>query len=158
MRKADIITSLCLIGVGCIIIYDSNRLGYGWGMSGPEAGFFPFCLGLGIVFFSLVVLVKGVRKLKKEGPGERLIPEGALKPILWVLVPSTVMVLATEFIGLHLSALLFILFYMRAVGKVGWVKVALVSILVPLSLYVIFDKMFLIPLPQGLWGDKLIPF
>jgi hypothetical protein len=47
---------------------------------------------------------------------------------------------------------------MRAVGKIGWVTTLLVSIISPLSLYVIFDKLFLIPLPQGLWGGYLLRF
>ena len=103
-----------------------------------------------------------VRLLEAEarriaGP-KRLIPEGGLKPILWVLLPSTGMVILTEFVGLHIAAAIFLAFYMRAVGKIRWVTVALVSILLPASLFVVFDKLFLIPLPTGLWGSKLIPF
>ena len=88
----------------------------------------------------------------------RLIPEGGLKPILWVLLPSTGMILLTEFVGLHIAAAIFLAFYMRTVGKIRWVTVALVSILLPASLFIVFDKMFLIPLPTGMWGSKLIPF
>jgi hypothetical protein len=47
---------------------------------------------------------------------------------------------------------------MRAVGKIGWVTTVLVSILIPMSLYIAFDKLFLVPLPQGMWGGMLIPF
>jgi hypothetical protein len=35
------------------------------------------------------------------------------------------------------------------------------SILVPLVVYIVFDKIFLIPLPEGFWGGNimaLIPF
>jgi len=85
-------------------------------------------------------------------------PEGALTPILWVLIPATVMVVITEFVGLHVGAALYLAFYMRAVGKIRWVTTILVSLLVPLSLYIAFDKLFLVPLPQGLWGARLIPF
>ena len=68
------------------------------------------------------------------------------------------MVVVMEFVGLHIAAGLFLGFYMRAVGKIGWVTTLLVSILVPMSLYIAFDKLFLVPLPQGLWGGYLIPF
>ena len=88
----------------------------------------------------------------------RLMPEGGLKPILWVLIPSPAMVIITEFVGLHIAAALFLGFYMRAVGKIGWVTMLLVSILFPCRSISSFDKLFLIPLPQGLWGGKLIPF
>lgn len=103
-----------------------------------------------------------VRLLEAEAgriAGEkRLIPEGGLKPILWVLIPSTGMVILTEFVGLHIAAAIFLTFYMRVVGKTGWVTTALVSVLVSMSLYIAFDKFFLVPLPQGLWGARLIPF
>ena len=49
MRKADIIVALGLMVVGLLALGDSVRIGFGWGMSGPEAGFFPFYMGLGIV-------------------------------------------------------------------------------------------------------------
>jgi putative tricarboxylic transport membrane protein len=158
MRKANIGMALFLLAVGGIVLFDAIRLGYGWGMSGPAAGFFPFWLAVGVLICSAIVLFKGIRVYKKEGPGERLIPEGGLKPILWVLLPSAGMVILTSFIGLHLAALCFLAFYMRAVGKIGWVKVALVSVLVPLGMYILFDKLFLIPLPQGLWGGKILFF
>lgn len=85
-------------------------------------------------------------------------PEGALKPILWVLIPATVMIAVTGLVGLHVAAALYLAFYMRAVGKIGWVTTILISLIVPISLYIAFDKLFLVPLPQGLWGAKLIPF
>jgi hypothetical protein len=158
MRKAEIIVSFFFVAIGIIVIVDAARVGFGWGPSGPESGFFPFYLGVGTLICSAFVLTKGFKELKKEGTGKRLIPEGALKPILWVLLPSTGMVILTEFVGLHIAAAIFLAFYMRAVGKIRWITVVLVSILLPASLFVVFDKLFLIPLPTGLWGSKLIPF
>lgn len=158
MRKANIFVAVLFFAVGAIILYDAVRLGYKWGMSGPEAGFFPFVLAIGILICSTIITIKGVMAYRKEGESEPLVPEGGLKPILWVLIPSTVMVGLTALIGLHLAALCFLTFYMRVVGKIGWLKVALVSVLVPLGLYILFDKLFLIPLPQGLWGGKILIF
>lgn len=158
MRKADICIALLLMSVGILVLVDSVRLGFGWGTSGPESGFFPFYLGLGQVICSLLVLLNVIKKHKKEGVGRRLMPEGAIKPILWVLVPATVMILITEFVGLHVAAAIYLVFYMRVVGKIGWVTTIIISLIVPISLYIAFDKLFLVPLPQGLWGGKLIPF
>jgi hypothetical protein len=158
MRKADVVVALLFLTLGIVMIVDSVRLGFKWGMSGPESGFFPFYLGIGLIICSLLVVRNVVRAIKQDAVGKRLMPEGALTPILWVLIPATVMIVITEFVGLHVAAALYLLFYMRAVGKIGWVTTLLVSFLVPLSLYIAFDKLFLVPLPQGLWGAKLIPF
>jgi hypothetical protein len=158
MRKAEIFVAFLLIALGAITIFDSVRLGFGWGISGPESGFFPFYLGAGLIICSLLVLLNVFRSYKKNKTERRLMPKGALTPILWVLIPATTMIVMSEFVGLHIAAALYLAFYMRAVGKIGWVTTVLVSLLVPLSLYIAFDKLFLVPLPQGLWGAKLIPF
>jgi putative tricarboxylic transport membrane protein len=158
MRKAEIWVSLAFMLLGIIVIADSIRLGFMWGMSGPEAGFFPFYLGVGVVISSGIVFSNNLTLYRKEGAGKSLMPPGALKSILWVLIPSMGMVIIMELVGLHIAAALYLVFYMRAVGKIGWVTTLLVSIISPLSLYVIFDKLFLIPLPQGLWGGYLLRF
>jgi putative tricarboxylic transport membrane protein len=158
MRKAELWVSLAFALLGVIVIADSIRLGFKWGMSGPESGFFPFCLGVGVVISSGIVFFNAFTQYKKEGAGKPLMPPGALKPILWVVIPSTAMVIMTELVGLHIAAALFLMFYMRAVGKIGWVTTLLVGIISPLSLYITFDKLFLIPLPQGLWGGYLLRF
>jgi len=158
MRTADIVIALFFLFIGIILIFDAVRLGFQWGVTGPESGLFPFYLGLGLVICSLLTFRSIYVKYKKDGYGKRLMPEGALKSILWVLLPSTAMVVVMEFVGLHIAAGLFLGFYMRSVGKIGWVTTLLVSFLVPLTLYIAFDKLFLVPLPQGLWGGMLIPF
>ena len=158
MRKAEIWVSSAFMLLGILVIADSIRLGFMWGLSGPESGFFPFYLGVGVVISSGIVFFNAFTLYKKEGAGKPLMPPGALKPILWVVIPSTAMVVITELVGLHIAAALYLVFYMRVVGKIGWVTTLLVSIISPLTLYITFDMLFLIPLPQGLWGGYLLRF
>ena len=161
MRRADIYVGLFLMAIGLLVLGDAIRLGFGWGMSGPEAGFFPFYMALGIVICTFFIVRRGIKILKKEGAGKPLIQKGGLTQILWVLIPAAGMVLLTELIGLHLATVLYLGFYMGVVGKENWGKVILLSILIPLVVYIVFDKVFLIPLPEGLWGGSimaLIPF
>jgi hypothetical protein len=152
------VVSLLFMLLGVIVIADSVRLGFMWGRTGPASGFFPFYLGVGVVIASLIVLFNAVSQYRKQGEGKPLMPPGALKPILWVVIPSTAMVAITELVGLHIAAAMFLGFYMRVVGKIGWVTTLLISIIAPLSLYITFDKLFLIPLPAGLWGGYLLRF
>jgi putative tricarboxylic transport membrane protein len=156
MRRADIIVALGMMLVGIISLGDAIRLGFGWGMSGPAAGFFPFYMGLGILVCTIFIVVKAVKTYRKDGPGKPLIPEGGLTQILWILIPAIGVVLLTELIGLHLATVFYLAFNIRVLGKMSWVKVILLSVLVPLSMYIIFDRVFLIPLPEGLWGGSVI--
>lgn len=158
MRKADLYVSTILTVLGLLVLGDAVRLGFGWGSSGPQSGFFPFILGVILIACSVVSFLKAYRALRKDGAGKPLMPPGALKPIAWVLLPAIAMVALTELVGLHVAAAFYLAFYMRAVGKIRWVTVVAVSILVPISLYIAFDKLFLVPLPQGLWGAAILRF
>jgi len=162
MRKANLWVAVFLFVIGAITMYDSVRLGFRWEPGfGPGAGYLPFYLSLGVMVCTGISIVKQLRQLSKVGiTGDKpLIQEGGLTPILWVLIPSTVMVILTSVIGLHFAAFVFILFYMRAVGKIGWVECALVGILFPIGMYVVFDRLFLIPLPDGMLGNYIkLPF
>jgi len=158
MLKADIFVALFFLIIGILCIGDSIRIGFGWGINGPESGFLPFYLGCGVSLCSLIVFIKSLKKYLKDRTDELLMPKGALKPILWVLIPSTLMVVITELVGLHLAAAIYLIFYMRFVGKIGWLTTLIVGLATPLLLYLTFDKIFLIPLPQGLWGAKILVF
>ena len=162
MRKANLWVAVFLFAIGAIVMYDSVRLGFRWEPGfGPGAGYLPFYLSLGVLICTGIFIVKQIRQLSKEGivGDKRLIREGGLKPILWVLIPSTIMVILTSIIGLHFAAFVFLLFYMRAVGKIGWLECALVSVLFPVGMYIVFDRLFLIPLPDGILGNYIkLPF
>ena len=161
MRKADIVVALGLMVIGLLVLGDAVRLGFGWGLSGPESGFFPFYMGLGIVICTFFIVLRAIKIYKKEGAGKPLIPKGGTAQILWVLLPAIGVVLLTELLGLHLATVLYLTFYMGVVGRIPWGKVILLSLLVPLVIYVLFDRIFLIPLPEGVWGKNimaLIPF
>jgi len=162
MRKANLGVAIFLFLIGVIVMYDSVRLGFRWDPGfGPGAGYLPFYLSLGVLICTGISIVKQIRQLSKEGivGDHRLIQEGGLKPILWVLIPSTVMVILIPIVGLHLAAAVYLIFYMRKVGDIGWLECALVSVLFPIGMYIVFDRLFLIPLPGGMLGGYIkIPF
>jgi hypothetical protein len=162
MRKANLGVAIFLFVLGAIVMYDAVRLGFRWDPGfGPGAGYLPFYLSLGVLICTGIFIVKQIIQLSKIGivGDKRLIQEGGLKPILWVLLPSTAMVILISIIGLHFAAFVFLAFYMRVVGKIGWLECALVSILMPIGLYVVFDRLFLIPLPDGMLGNYIkLPF
>jgi len=95
---------------------------------------------------------KGVAKSEKP-----FIPPKALTPVILVVAPAALMVILTEFIGLYLAAALYLGTYMRLVGHYRWRLVLSLSILVPITTYLVFDKIFLIPMPTGMYG-RLLPF
>src|SRR2546429_8597338 len=55
MRAADLATASILILLGGVVVLDSLRIGIGWGTDGPRAGFFPFWLGVILIFASVTI-------------------------------------------------------------------------------------------------------
>jgi putative tricarboxylic transport membrane protein len=154
MRKADIIVALCLLGLAGLVAWESLALSIGWGINGPEGGFFPFWLAVGLGICSLVTLGQAVWRaaLALHQP---LVTSGGWVPLLTVAVPAIAMVALSEGIGLYPATALYLAFYMRWVGKHRWPLVIALSICIPLGSYFLFDKWFLIPMPKGLWGEHL---
>ena len=90
-KTADLIVATILLGIGLLVGFDAWRLGSGWGMEGPQAGFFPFTMAVLVVLGSVLAIrqaVKGTSSVKGSKP---FVPPGALKPVLTVLIPAAVM-------------------------------------------------------------------
>ena len=60
MRQADIVFALCLLVLAGLVAWESLALNIGWGINGPEGGFFPFWLAVGLGLCSLVILGQAV--------------------------------------------------------------------------------------------------
>lgn len=142
---------LCVAGftfaLGAIVVYDSWRLGARWVEDGPQTGYFPFYVGLILCIASLVNLAGAfVKRGKKDGT---FIEVGQLKLVLSVLVPSTVFVALVGWLGIYVSAILYIGFFMRWLGNYVWWKVLLVSVGTSVFFYAVFEIWFQVPLPKG---------
>ena len=58
MRVIEMATALAIMALGALVMYDSHRLGAGWAGDGPQAGYFPFYVGVLMFAASAVVLVQ----------------------------------------------------------------------------------------------------
>lgn len=145
MRTADLTTALILIAGGALVIWDSLRLGIGWGTDGPQSGFFPFWLAVLLVIACAVIGVQAHRRASARP----FVTREQLMPVLTTLVPTAGFVVLTQFLGLYVATALFMAFYMRWIGRYSWVPVAVVSVLFPLAVFLVFEKWFLVPMPKG---------
>ena len=66
-----------------------------------------------------------------------------------VVVPATIYAFAVGYIGIYLSSAIFIGWFMRWLGKYAWTTVLPVAIGMPVAVYLIFEKWFLVALPKG---------
>jgi hypothetical protein len=141
-----------VIGIfGAVIVYGSVKAGINWGAEGPKAGFFPFYVGLFIIIASLVNLFNTLR----AEDGQLFAEWGQLRQVFSVVLPTGIYVGVMPFIGLYLSSLIFIAWFMRWLGKYSWPVVAAISLGMPIVTYLVFERWFLVPLPKGPIEDWL---
>jgi hypothetical protein len=87
MRQADIVFALGLLGLAGLVAWESLALNIGWGINGPEGGFFPFWLAVGLGLCSLVILGQA---LWHAAPTlhKPLVAPGGWVPLLTVAIPA----------------------------------------------------------------------
>jgi hypothetical protein len=143
---AESVTALLLAGVGALAIFDSLRLGMGWGEDGPRAGYFPFWLGVGLVVASAANAFLAFR----SGIGKRIFltwEQG--RHVLSVLLPTLVFVALIAPLGIYLPSILLITWFMIVLGRFPWFAALAVGATVAVLAFVTFEMWFLVPLPKG---------
>jgi putative tricarboxylic transport membrane protein len=143
----EAITAAILFLVGVVMMIDGRRVGMGWAFDGPEAGYFPFRTGAIICISSVVVFLRAL--FGKHRNHELFVSWDRFKLVLYVLIPTVLYVLATQFIGIYVASAVFIGGFMRAMDKFRWLKIILISVGVSASLFGMFEIWFMVPLPKG---------
>jgi putative tricarboxylic transport membrane protein len=146
-RTMNIAVSLALIAVATVVMISSYRLGSGWAKDvGPDSGYFPFYVSLFMFIASGVTLVQ---HLFARGTGGSFLARGELMMVLSILIPMTIFVVLSLYIGIYISTFLFIGFFMMWHGRYSIYKTLPVALFVPVALFIIFEIWFLVPLPKG---------
>lgn len=143
----ELVVAIIIFLLGALVDYDSYRLGAGWASDGPQAGYFPFYIGLLICISSAVVGVQAALRLKRDR--QVFVQRDQLKQVMVILVPSTVYVLGIQYIGIYVSSVVFIGLFMKIVGKYTWLRSVAVGVAVSVAAFVLFEIWFTIPLPKG---------
>jgi putative tricarboxylic transport membrane protein len=148
-RTVNLAVSLALMAVALVVMISSYRLGAGWAKDvGPDSGYFPFYVALIMFITSGVTLVQNLLSRRPDGGGV-FIAHGELVMVLQVLIPMTIFVILSIYIGIYISTFLFIGFFMTWHGRYPLYKTIPIAVLVPVALFLIFEIWFLVPLPKG---------
>lgn len=146
-KTMEIAVAAIFLVFGLVVAWDSRRLGATWGSDGPEAGYFPFYIGLIIIVCSLITLGQAfVRKATGNAP---FVMRGQLKMVILVMVPTLVYVALIEWLGIYVASTIYIALFMWWLGKYSWIKFVSVSVGVNLAFFVMFEIWFKVPLPKG---------
>lgn len=144
-QRAIEVTTAALTGLfGVAVVVSSVDIGIGWGEKGVDAGTFPLIVGSAIALGSLYNLARGVlvgHEIAVSWP--------ALRRVAGLFVPAAVFIALIPSFGMYAASFAYTL------ATVGWQrklppwKTIAVALAVPLFLYVVFEKAFVVTLPHG---------
>jgi putative tricarboxylic transport membrane protein len=146
-RTLELIVSGLLMAVAAVVMYDNWRIGARWVEDGPQAGYFPFYVGL--IMFIASAVTFGANFAVKTADTSNFVERSQLKQVLQVLIPTIIFVIAIGPIGIYFAAAIFIAVFMWWLGKYPIYKILPVAILIPIALFFMFEIWFLVPLPKG---------
>ncbi|RDJ27381.1 tripartite tricarboxylate transporter TctB family protein [Bosea caraganae] len=147
-RTLDIAVTFFFLIVCAIVTVDSVRLGIAWKPNeGPMPGLFPFYMVLAMGIASLFNLWRALPQ-SEEG-SETAVTSVGLGRMAAIFVPAVIFVLATNYIGIYVSATIYIGAFMIFFGKFPIWKAAAVSLGIAIVNFMMFEVWFLVPLPKG---------
>jgi len=146
-RTLELVVSALLFALGALVIWDSVRLGAKWGDDGPQAGYFPFYIGLLICLSTGVVFFRALGDKNKAA--KVFVTRGQFALVLKMLVPSVVYVVFIKLLGIYVASTVFIAFFMKWLGKYPWAKTVGVALGVSVVFFLLFEVWFKVPLPKG---------
>jgi putative tricarboxylic transport membrane protein len=144
-RTLEIITAICFLLLGSLVMWDSWRSGAGWTDEGPQSGYFPFYVGLLMNIASLMNLLKALRA-NREIP---FVSRTEIRLVLAIFLPSLVYVGVMQWVGLYVASAIFIAVFMRWQGQFSLLKSGLTGIIVSVILFGMFEIWFKVPLVKG---------
>jgi putative tricarboxylic transport membrane protein len=155
MRVANAIAALCVALLGIIVAVLARQLPYD-AEYGPGPGFLPFWLGVTLIVLSVFLLRDALRMpntSEARAPGDTdgaepflEIGPGAMAPWLIFVASMAVFAVLFEQLGFALATGLFMLVTMRWVARQSWLSTIVFSVITPVTLYIGFAKVLLVPL------------
>jgi hypothetical protein len=145
-RGFEVAVAVLLQVIAVMVIVDSIRVGNGWADDGPKAGYFPFYIGLLLFAAATWVLINALRGGESDPP---FATREELTRVVSMFIPMLVYVAGIALLGIYVASALLIAFFMIRHGRYRWPLTAAVSLGVPILLFLVFERWFLVPLPKG---------
>ena len=152
VRTVELLAAVALAVVSiAIMIKATDGLSIRWvSGSGPGSGVWPFWLSAGMLVSCLMVVYQWFRKTTPESRSDELFMTPETVRIIGITVAALfLLLLGTHVIGLYFSVLLFLIFYLRVLGRHNWLLTLVLSLATPIVLFFFFEGALVIPLPKA---------
>ena len=151
MRVAELVMACVMAVFSLYLMWKSTELPIGWlPGEGPGGGAFPFWLSLGMLICCLWVILRWIAKASPLSRStEPYMTRPTLETFLLVAGSLTVMICLIHVIGVYGAVPLFLIFYIRFLGRHSWTIAGSLAVCTPVALFFFFEIALKKTLPQG---------
>ena len=146
VRTMEIVVAGVIMALAALVMYDNWRTGAGWAPDGPEAGYFPFYVGLLMFVSGSVVLLRALALRTARTP---FVVPHQFRLVMMLLGPTAIYIAVTAALGIYVASALYLAFFMAVLGRYRAIVIIPIAIGVPVALFLLFEVWFLVPLPKG---------
>lgn len=159
VRTAELLMALMMGAFSIYLMYKSAELPIGWiDGEGPGGGAWPFWLATIMLVSCVGILFNWFRRHGPIANSEKAYIESrVLMDIGAVALSLIVTVGLFSFIGIYGALPLFLIFYLRFLGKHSWRLTTVLAIGIPVLIFYFFEVTLKIILPKGITEPLFIP-
>lgn len=149
---------LCLAAIG-LMWKSTDGLSIGWvSGSGPGSGFWPFWLSLVMFLSSLATLVRCFFGATPQSRStETFVDRETVQIVGTTIAALFLLILASSYLGIYVSLLGFLFFYLRILGGHSWPLSIGLTLFIPTFVFLFFEYLMTIPLPKGITQPLFYP-
>lgn len=159
MRKAELLMAVIMALFSIYLMWKSMELPIGWiPDEGPGGGAFSFWLSGGMLLCCLAMIIRWWRRTSPPSQSdEPFMDRETFALFLTVSLSLAIMIGLIHFIGVYLSLPLFLIFYMRYLGRHKWRLIVPMAIFTPVFTFVFFEMALKKTLPKGVTEPLFYP-
>lgn len=159
VRTAELLMAIMMGAFSIYLMVKSTELPTGWiEDEGPGGGTWPFWLSTIMLISCVGILFNWFRK---HGPvaasTKTYIEAHVLMDVAAVAAALIITVGLFSIIGIYGSLPLFLIFYLRFLGKHSWRLTVILTVLIPVVIFYFFEITLKIILPKGITEPLFIP-
>jgi len=147
-NSMEIAAALATAAVGAVVCYGASLNGISWGDGGPQPGYFPFYIGLLIILGSTATVVQTV--VKRAATADVTFIDGErLRTVVMFFLPIVAFVAISAWLGLYIGMAIYTFYAMRFAAGFRIPTALLTAVIVVAVNFIIFEKLFVVPLLKG---------
>ena len=159
VRTAEMLMAIMMGAFSIYLMYKSAELPIGWiDEEGPGGGSWPFWLSSIMLISCGGILYNWFRKKGPVATSTKVYIEShVLGDVLSVAVALIITVALFSFVGIYGALPLFLIFYIRFMGKHTWRLTGILAVAIPVFIFYFFEITLKIILPKGLTEPLFLP-